>query len=122
MIFLAVLYLRGETGAQRPKGSAQLAGQKFGLFPGRVVATFLNLAVINEFVVCLFCPTPRGLIVLAGKYAHGGQDRDVGGIVEIEFKLPIEASRGDGRIRQPIEREVVKDVVSRGRRQPDRAK
>src|SRR5271165_3779839 len=57
-------------------------------------------------------PTSRGLIVLAGKNAHGGWDGDVGGVIKIEVKFPIETSRRNGRVRQPVECEVIEYIVS----------
>ena len=63
------------------------------LFPGGIVPAFVNLVVIDEVVIRPLCPTPRGLIVLARKHAHGSRDGDVGGIVKVEVKFPIEASR-----------------------------
>ena len=73
---------------------------------------FVNLVVINEFVIRPLRPSSRGLIVLAGKDAHGSRDRDVGGVVKVEVKVPVEASRRNGCVRQPVKREVVEDVVS----------
>ncbi len=34
----------------------------------------VNLVVVDEFVIRPLCPTPRGLIVLAGKDAHDSRD------------------------------------------------
>ena len=72
----------------------------------------VDLVVINEPVIRPLRPTPGGLIVLARKNAHGSRDGDVGGIVEVDMTFPIEASRRKRCVRQPIECEVVEDVVA----------
>jgi hypothetical protein len=76
------------------------------------MSAFLDLVVIDQLVIRALRPAPRGLIVLAGKHAHGSRDGDVSGVVNAELVFPIEASRGSRRVRQPVERDVVKDVVS----------
>ena len=58
------------------------------------------------------CPTSRGLIVLAGKDAHSSWDGDIGCVIKIEVKFPIETSRRNRRVRQPVECEVVEYIVS----------
>jgi hypothetical protein len=72
----------------------------------------VDLVVIDELVVRALCPAPRGLIVLAGKDTDCSRDGDVGGVVKIDVTFPIGARRRNRRIRQPVEREVVEDVVS----------
>jgi hypothetical protein len=47
----------------------------------------VNLVVVDEFVIRPLCPTSRGLIVLAGKDAHGSRDGDVGGVVKVEVEV-----------------------------------
>jgi hypothetical protein len=76
------------------------------------VPAFVNLVVINKFVIRSPRPTSRGLIVLAGKDAHSSWDRDVGRVIKIEVKFPIETSRRNRRVRQPVECEVVEYIVS----------
>src|SRR5271156_2101906 len=71
------------------------------------------LVVVDEFVIRPLCPTPGGLIVLAGKDAHSSWDRDIGRVIKIEVKLPIKTSRRNRRVRQPVECEIVEHVVSR---------
>jgi hypothetical protein len=54
---------------------------------------------MDEFGIRPLCPTPRRLVKLAGKDAHGNRD---GGVLEVEkWKFVF-----------PIERDVVKHVVS----------
>ena len=72
----------------------------------------VDLVVINELVIRPLRPTPGGLIVLARKDAHGSRNRDIGGVVEVELALPIEASRGNRGVRQPIEGDVIEKIIS----------
>jgi len=72
----------------------------------------VNLVVVDEFVIRPLCPTPRGFIVLAGKDAHSCWDGDIGCVIKIEVKFPIETSRRNRRVRQPVECEVVEYIVS----------
>ena len=56
----------------------------------------------------------RGAAIdLVGKNADGNRDGDVLDGEEGEFVFPIQTSRRDRRVRQPVERDVVEDVVSR---------
>src|SRR3984957_5749643 len=110
--------------AERSEARAELLGKELRLLPGGVVPSPFDLVEVNELRIRPLGPATWGLIILAGKRAHGRRDGDVGGVVEAEVKLPIEASRGDRRVRQPVERDVVEDVVPRqvARRMPvDRA-
>ena len=76
------------------------------------MAAFVGPVVIHEVVVSPLGPAPRGLVALAGKGTHGSRDRDVGVVVKAQLIFPVQASRRDRRIRQPLERDVVEDVVS----------
>jgi hypothetical protein len=48
------------------------------------VAAFVDLVEVDQVVIGALCPTPRGLIVLARKDAHGSRDGDVDGVVKVE--------------------------------------
>ena len=98
--------------AQLSEARANLFGKELRLFPCRKVPAFVDFVVINELAIRPLRPTARGLIVLAGEDAHGSRDSDVDGVVKIELAFPIEARRRNRRIRQPVERDVVEDVVS----------
>src|SRR5271154_5964849 len=73
---------------------------------------FVNLVVVDEFVIRLLRLTSGSLIVLAGKDAHRSWGGDIGRVIKVEVKVPIEASRGNRRVRQPVECEVVEYIVS----------
>src|SRR5262245_45314549 len=49
------------------------------LLPVTPVPAFVDLVVIDEFLLRSLGPTSQGLIVLARKHAHGSRDGDVGG-------------------------------------------
>ena len=69
---------------------------------------------MDEFGIRPLCPTPRGLIDFVRKDAHG--DRDVTPLTSKKANyhiLPIETGAGKRRVRQPGERDVVENVVSR---------
>src|SRR6476646_238963 len=77
------------------------------------MATFVELVVIDELGICPLCPTPRYCTDLVRKGAHGDGYGDPFRGEEGELVLPINARRGDRRIRQPVERNVVEDFISR---------
>src|ERR1043165_9915539 len=67
---------------------------------------------MDQLGIGLLCPTPRHLIELAGEDAHGYRDVHALRVEEAELVFPIETSRRDPRVRQPIQGDVVKDIVS----------
>src|SRR5713226_2444614 len=68
---------------------------------------------MDEFGIGPLRPTPRALIEFVGKDAHGNRDRDVLRGEKGKLVFTIQTSRRDRRIRQPVESDVVEDVVSR---------
>src|SRR6516162_3609944 len=94
------------------KAGTKLFRKELRLFPGREVTTFFRLVEIDEFLISPLRPTPRRSIVFAGKDAYGGGDSDVGGIIKVEVSIPIEAGRRNRCVGQPVERDVVDDIVS----------
>ena len=74
---------------------------------------FVDLVVVDELGIRPLCPTPRRLILLAGKDAHGHRDGDALGVEKAALVFPIETRRRDPRVRQPVERDVVEDLVAR---------
>jgi hypothetical protein len=52
------------------------------------------------------------LIELFWKRAYGNRDGDVFDAEKAELVLPMETGRRDHRVRQPLESDVVEDVVS----------
>src|SRR5947209_19091254 len=77
------------------------------------MAALVDLVVMDELGIRLLRPAPRGLIELVRKRAHGSGNRDTLRGEKRELALPIKTSGRDRRVRQPVERGVVEDVVSR---------
>src|SRR5262245_10730082 len=68
---------------------------------------------MNQTWIGPFRPTPRRLVLLPRKDAYGDRNGDALGVEEASVIFPIQARRRDPRIRQPVERDVVKDLVPR---------
>ena len=74
----------------------------------------VELVVVDEVAgIRALGPAPRGLVELVGEDADGKRDGDVLGVEEVRLVLPVEAGRGNPGVRQPVQRDVVEDVVSR---------
>src|SRR3954465_12686319 len=98
---------------ERPERGAQLVGEDPGLLPGGEVATLVNVVVVDEAGVRALRPAPRRLVLLAGKDADGDRDRDTLGVEETAPVFPVQPGRRDSGVRQPIEGDVVEDLVAR---------
>jgi hypothetical protein len=57
------------------------------------VAALVELVVINQIGICFFSPTPRRLIELVRKDAHGNWKGNFFGITIAGLIYPIEAAR-----------------------------
>jgi hypothetical protein len=99
--------------AEWAEPGADLLCEELRLLPGRKVPAFVDLVVVDELGIRLFCPTPRGRADVVRKDAHRHRNGDLFRGEEGQLVLPIEASRWHARPRQPVERDVVEDVVSR---------
>jgi hypothetical protein len=64
--------------------------EQLGLLPRREVTALVNLVVIDELWICLLCPTPRGLILLAGKNTHCHRNGDALGVEKATLIFPVE--------------------------------
>ena len=99
---------------QGAEGRPELLREQLGLFPGGEVAASVEPVVVDEVVrVGALGPAPGSLVQLVGEHADGERYGDGLGIEEARVVLPIEASRGDPGVGQPIEGDVVEEVVSR---------
>src|SRR5215217_3221127 len=108
--------------AKRPERGANLRREQLRLLPRREVAALVDLDEVDEVGVGLLDPAPRRLILLAGKDAHGYRTRDALGVEKAALVFPVETRGRDARVRQPIKRDVVEDLVAgqfaRGARRP----
>jgi hypothetical protein len=96
-----------------PERGPDLVREQRRLLPCGEVAALVDLVVIDEVGIGPLRPTPRGLILLSGKDAQGHRDGDALRVEEAALMLPIETIRRDSRVREPIERDVVEDLVTR---------
>src|SRR6185369_7168220 len=81
--------------------------------PGGKMPALLNLVVVDELRIRPLGPTPRSLIDLIEEGAHGDRDGDTRRGEEGKLVLPIDARRGNRRVGQPRERNIVEDVIPR---------
>jgi hypothetical protein len=77
------------------------------------VAALVDFVEVDEVGVGLLCPAARRLILLPRKDGDGNRDRHALHVEEATLVLPVEAGRSDPRVRQPVERDVVEDLVTR---------
>src|SRR5712664_2690291 len=68
---------------------------------------------MDEFGIRVLYPVPRSGVDLIGINADGDRDGDVLGGEKSQLVLPIQTSRRDRRVRQPVEGDVVENVISR---------
>src|SRR6266702_3848554 len=77
------------------------------------MAASVELVVMDEVAgIRALGPAPRGLVELVGEHADGVRNRDGLGVEEVRLVLPVETGRGNPGVRQPVQRDVVEDVVS----------
>src|SRR3954462_13504230 len=99
--------------AQRAEGRAELFREELRLLPGGEVAALVVCVEMDEAGVRPLCPTPRRLILLAGEDRHGHRYRDALLVEEAPLVFPVEARRGDPGLGQPVQRDVVEDLITR---------
>src|SRR5690349_14609162 len=104
--------------AQWPEALAKIFGQELWLLPCREVSAFVVVAVEDHLGIRALRPAARRRINLVGKdgddngnrYASCIEEATLGGQLS---RVPVETPRGDRSVRQPVERDVVEDVISR---------
>src|SRR5215472_7558143 len=99
--------------AQCAEARADLFGEELRLFPGGEVAALVDLVVVDEVGVGPFGPAARRLILLVGEDARGHRDGHALGVEEATLIFPVQTRRGDPGVRQPVERDVVEDLLTR---------
>src|SRR4030095_11868197 len=87
--------------------------EELRLCQGREVPALIELVVMDEFGISPLGPTSRGGIDFVREDAHGNRDGDIFDIKKGQVVFPIETSGRNRGARQPIESDVVEDVVSR---------
>src|SRR5689334_3238898 len=100
--------------AQRSKAGANLFAEEFRLFPCGEVTALREPVVMDQFGICALRPAPRRGIEFVREDAHRHRDRDALDVEKtVSPKLPIETTARDRRVRQPGDRDVVEDIISR---------
>src|SRR5215475_9057412 len=92
---------------------ANLFGEQLRLLPRCEVAALVDLVEVDEVGIGALHPAPRRLVCLVRKDAHGHRNGDALGVPEAALVLPVQPRRRHPRVRQPEERDVVEDVVTR---------
>src|SRR5262249_46770329 len=86
------LFLRVRNASpQRTERGAYFFREELRLFPCGKVATLIELVVVNQLRVGALRPTPRRLIQLVRKSAHGGGNRNVFAVEKPDILLPVQA-------------------------------
>src|SRR6185295_11826439 len=99
--------------AEWPEARAKIVHDRLRLLPrGKVTALRVPL-VVDQLGVGLFGPTPRGRAYFIWEHTHDRGDGDPFRCKEGELVLPIETRRRNAGVRQPVERDVVENVVPR---------
>src|SRR6266850_3258396 len=102
---------------ERSEGGAQLGGEKLWPFPGCEVAALVDLVEIDQVAIGAAGPCLRGAIDVLRKYGDGHRQRDLGSLPRGRLRgvasdvLPIQAPRRGRAVGEPVQCEVVKDLV-----------
>src|SRR5262249_3688284 len=97
----------------RTETCTKVVHNRLGLLPRGKVSAFRMPLIVDQLGVGLFGPTPRGRTYFIRKHTHDRGDGDAFRCKEGELVLPIETRRGNTRVRQPVERDVVENIVPR---------
>src|SRR5215211_1298663 len=98
---------------QRPERRSHFRAKNERLFPGSEVSALLELVVMNELWKRPLCPRSRSRIDFVWEHAHRHWNRNILHIEKRQLVFPIKTSRRDCRVRQPVQCDVVEDVISR---------
>ena len=77
------------------------------------MAALFGSVVIDQLGISLFGPAPLSLILFAGEDRHRHRNGDTLGVEKATLVLPIKTRRRDPRVRQPIQRDVIEDLIPR---------
>src|SRR6266849_3237112 len=102
--------LRLATGSKR---RAHVLGEGLRLLPCREMRPFGVELVLDEVGIGPARPAFRRLVDLLGEGAHTHRERDPTRREEFASTRPIEPCRRHRRVGQPVERDIVEDVVAR---------
>src|SRR5579875_3058840 len=97
--------------ADRSERRAELGREQPWLLPGGEMVAPVQLVEVDEVGVGPLGPAARDLVDLVREGAHRGRDRDALDVEEADRVLPVQAGGGNPGVRQPVERDVVQDLV-----------
>src|SRR3954469_24248254 len=104
--------------AECPERRADLAGEQLGLLPGGEVATLVDLVEVDDVRVARLDPAARRPPDLAGERREAERDRRrrqrlaARGRGVRPVGLPVRAGRRGAGAGQPVQRDVVENVVA----------
>src|SRR5690242_15676535 len=93
--------------AEWSEGGSKLDSKELRLFPGREVATLVDLVEVDQVAIGASGPCLRGSIDLLGKYRDGDRERDLGGFLRgrnnnaSSAVLPVQPPCRSSAVRQP---------------------
>src|SRR5947209_20492650 len=90
----------------------KLLRENLWLFPSCKMPAFRETVVVRQLGICFLRPATWRCVNLVGEHADRCRDRNAFGSEEREFALPIQPSRRNRRICQPIEGNVVENVIT----------
>src|SRR5262245_9422502 len=103
--------------AQRSEGGAKLFREQFWLLPSREMSAFVDFVPVDELLEGLLSPAARSAVDLPGEDCH--RNRHLRNLNCVERPapslrgVPVGPRRGGAGVREPIERDVVKNLISR---------
>src|SRR5215204_45721 len=83
------------------------------------MAALVDFPEVGQVAICAPCPCFRGSIDVVGKYRDRHGERDLGGFLRgrqknaLAASFPVQPRRGGGGVRQPVQRDVVQELVLR---------
>src|SRR5579862_7473552 len=107
--------LRVPLGPHGAEGRAKFDREGRWLLPSGEVSAFVGPIVVNELRIGLLGPALRRLVNLIGESADGDGDLQAPDVKEAALRnprgVPVKTRRGDCRVREPIDRDIVEHVV-----------
>src|SRR5262245_9649697 len=104
--------------SKRPECGAHFAREEFRLFPSGKVTALVDLVEVGDVGVRVLDPAARSPPDLAGEGGEADRERDLGrslaGLACLSLGLsvlPVRPGRRVAGARQPVQRDVVDDVV-----------
>src|SRR5262249_26029468 len=101
--------------ADRLEAGPHFIDEQLRLFPGGEVAALVGPVVVNELRISLLGPALRRLVDLIREGAYRPGDLQPPDIEEAARRnlrgVPVETRRGNRRIGQPVEGDVVEHVI-----------